>query len=120
MDKVTDFAGGMNFTILALVTLFTGGYLHPRQIIITTLVCVSRTQLGLYLLYRVLKRGHDDRFNEMRDQFWAFLGFWVFQMMWVLVGSAPVIYVNMSSHNPPLGAADFAGMRLRLVVIVIV
>ena len=45
-------------------------------------VTPARTYLASYLFYRVLKRGHDARFDEMRSNFWAFLGFWVFQMLW--------------------------------------
>ena len=112
-DKVTDFAGGMNFTVLAVLTLFNGGGMTTRQWVTTLLVCISRTQLALLLLHRVLKRGHDARFDEMRAQFFAFLGFWIFQIMWVYVVSAPLIYLNCeAAYDPALGATDYVGWIL--------
>lgn len=41
-----------------------------------------------------------------------FLGFWVWQMLWVYIVSTPVIFINASSSSAagtPLGAADFVG-----------
>ncbi|KAM0808232.1 hypothetical protein AB5N19_08575 [Seiridium cardinale] len=34
--------------------------------------------------------GKDDRFDDKRDKFFTFLGFWVFQMVWVWTVSLPV------------------------------
>lgn len=114
-DKVTDFAGGMNFVLLALLTLFADGREYTtRQLIATLLVVASRLELSLLLLYRVLKRGHDARFDEMRERCCAFLGFWIFQIMWVYVVSAPIIYLNCESaaNNPAIGAMDYVGWAL--------
>ena len=112
-DKVTDFAGGMNFTVLAILTLVNGGSMTTRQWVTTLLVCVSRTQLALLLLHRVLKRGHDARFDEMRAHFFAFLGFWIFQIMWVYVVSTPLIYLNCErAYKPALGVTDYIGWIL--------
>ena len=43
-------------------------------------------RLSGFLLFRILKTGKDDRFDDMRDKFFSFLGFWVFQMFWVWTG----------------------------------
>jgi len=112
-DKVTDLAGSANFIVLALLTIF----LRPsdcttRQIVLTSLVCVTRLELGAYLLYRVLKRGKDARFDEMRGKCLSFFGFWVFQMLWVYLVSAPLIYVNASDVDPPLGPADYVAWAM--------
>ena len=49
-----------------------------RPIVLTALVCASRFQLGAYLFYRVLKRGHDARFDELRARCLPFFcGEWV-------------------------------------------
>jgi steroid 5-alpha reductase family enzyme len=78
--QVTDFAGSTNFILIALLTFFANGAYSARQIAITVLVCLSRLELASYLLYRVLKRGKDDRFDQVRTSFVAFLTFWVFQV----------------------------------------
>lgn len=102
--QVTDFAGGTNFTLLAVLTLVLTDTYYTRQLLVTGMVALSRTELALYLLVRVLQRGKDSRFDEMRQKFFvrtvwgahpcpspsrlrqAFLGFWVFQIVWVRTG----------------------------------
>jgi len=69
--QVTDFAGGVNFIVLAVLTLLLGGFYTSRQWIVTAMVVVSRAELGLFLLTRVLTRGKDDRFDEMRSRFFV-------------------------------------------------
>lgn len=51
-------------------------------------------RLSAFLLYRILKTGKDDRFDDKRDKFFPFLGFWVFQMIWVWTVSLPVTVLN--------------------------
>ena len=122
-DKITDFAGSGNFVLVALLTFFLGGAgamqggaaLSARAAIMTALVCASRVELAAYLLYRVLARGKDERFDAIRLNFVPFLVFWIFQMLWVWGVSLPVIFVNSDTARAPLGAADGAGIAMWVV-----
>eukprot|EP00045_Choanoeca_perplexa_P003048 m.28431 g.28431 ORF g.28431 m.28431 type:complete len:335 (+) comp11836_c0_seq1:172-1176(+) len=114
-DKVTDFAGGLNFALLGLLTLGLGDTYYTRQCILTALLVASRLYLAIFLLIRVLQRGSDNRFDEIRTKFFTFLGFWVFQMVWVWVVSLPVVFVNGDAHNPDLSAADYVGWALWVI-----
>lgn len=111
-DKVTDFAGTTNFLLLALLTLFLNDSYFARQIIVTSLVTAWALRLGAFLLYRVIRRENDARFDEMRSNFFAFLGFWIFQMFWVFVVSLPVIYLNAQDEDRSLRAQDYIGIAL--------
>jgi steroid 5-alpha reductase family enzyme len=119
-DKITDFAGSANFVLLALLTFFAGGSgwaqggsaLSARAAILTGLVCLTRVELAAYLLYRVLARGKDERFDAIRLNFLPFLAFWVFQMLWVWGVTLPVIFVNTEVSRAPLGAADAVGIAM--------
>lgn len=51
-------------------------------------------RLSGFLLFRIIKTGKDDRFDDKRDKFFPFLGFWVFQMLWVWTVSLPVTILN--------------------------
>ena len=51
-------------------------------------------RLSGFLLFRIIKTGKDDRFDDKRDKFFPFLGFWVFQMIWVWTVSLPVTVLN--------------------------
>jgi len=93
-DKVTDFAGGTNFVVLAILTLVLTAQYHWRQITITVCVILWGLRLSGYLLYRIIKIGEDDRFDDKRSNPLRFLGFWTFQAVWVFTVSLPVIFVN--------------------------
>ncbi|CAI4219343.1 unnamed protein product [Parascedosporium putredinis] len=80
--------------------LLTGPF--PRQILVSILMCVWALRLSGFLFYRIIRTGHDSRFDKMRGRFFAFLAFWVFQMLWVWTVSLPVTIGN----SPALAAAD--------------
>ena len=117
-DKVTDLAGGSNFVILAAITYGLGAVpLGPsqQQMAITSLVIVWGVRLSGFLLYRILVINEDHRFDGIRDSFFKFLFFWVFQMLWVWVVSLPVTFINSLptlSSKGMLQAGDYAGIVL--------
>lgn len=74
-------------------------------------------RLSGFLLFRIIKTGKDDRFDDKRDKFWSFLGFWVFQMIWVWIVSLPVTILNSPNvtkfNQPAFGTGrDIAGVIL--------
>jgi len=117
-DKVTDFAGGTNFFILALFTLLCGGINRgndARNIVASILVMVWALRLSGFLLFRILKSGTDSRFDDKRNNFFKFLGFWVFQMFWVWTVSMPLTILNspkiMSTGSTGFGTGrDIVGI----------
>lgn len=71
-------------------------------------------RLSAFLLFRIIKTGKDDRFDDKRDKFFPFLGFWVFQMIWVWAVSLPVTILNSPNvtkfNQPDFGTArDIVG-----------
>ena len=118
-DKITDLAGCANFIFLAVGTLLLAPTpWNVRQMVLTCLVCASRFQLGAYLLYRVLKRGRDARFDEVREKCAVFLAFWVWQILWVFITSVGIIFVNARGElaaGTPIGPYDIVGWALFVV-----
>ncbi|KAH7399360.1 hypothetical protein BKA66DRAFT_161793 [Pyrenochaeta sp. MPI-SDFR-AT-0127] len=117
-DKLTDFAGGTNFILLAILTLaFSENRNNVRNIVTSIFIIVWAARLSGFLLFRILKTGKDDRFDDKRDKFWSFLGFWVFQMFWVWTVSLPVTILNSPNvtqfDQPGFGTGrDIAGIIL--------
>lgn len=119
-DKITDFTGGSNFFILALLTLLLGQSSHPRNIVATVFVLIWAVRIAGFLLYRVLKTGSDTRFDDIRSKFLSFLGFWVGQILWVWTVSLPLTILNspsvVESNVPAFGtAADIIGVVLWVI-----
>ncbi|KAH9893079.1 hypothetical protein F4778DRAFT_784536 [Xylariomycetidae sp. FL2044] len=137
-DKLTDFAGGTNFALLAVLTLSLNANTDSsssdddddgpdaRQIVVSLFLVVWALRLSGFLLFRILKTGKDDRFDDKRDKFFPFLGFWVFQMVWVWTVSLPVTVLNSPAvrayrPQPAFGSTgrDVAGVLLYAVGLVI-
>ncbi|KAI9668870.1 MAG: hypothetical protein M1831_000940 [Alyxoria varia] len=176
-DKLTDFAGGTNFVVLAIITLsFAAGspasspstpyysssnssgngdemvdndgedsgvsgdevtkravqyfydseYGPPnaRRVIASIFIMLWGARLSGFLLFRILKTGKDDRFDDKRDKFFPFLGFWVFQMLWVWTVSLPVTILNSpavgNASQPNFGQGrDIAGVILFILGFVV-
>ncbi|KAL3958967.1 hypothetical protein ACCO45_007129 [Purpureocillium lilacinum] len=93
-DKLTDLAGGSNFAVLAILTLALSGHHHARQLVASLFLIAWALRLSGFLFFRILRTGSDDRFDDKRDRFFPFLGFWVAQMVWVWAVSLPVTVLN--------------------------
>ncbi|KAK7030786.1 DUF1295-domain-containing protein [Favolaschia claudopus] len=120
-DKITDFTGGSNFFILALVTLLCGGTYHTRNVVASVFVMVWAVRIAGFLLFRVLKTGSDGRFDDIRKHFFKFLAFWIAQIFWVWIVSLPVTILNSPAisdvgnggSDPSFGTSrDIAGIVL--------
>jgi len=111
-DKVTDFAGGTNFVVLAVLTLVLAGTYHWRQILVTSLVVAWGLRLSGYLLYRIIKIGEDDRFDDKRSDPVRFAMFWIFQAVWVFTVSLPVIFINAPRSAEYLSPDTFTPMDI--------
>jgi len=120
-DKITDLTGGTNFFILAVVTLVVGGTFHTRNVVTSILVMIWAVRISGFLFFRVLKTGHDGRFDEIRKHFFKFLAFWIAQILWVWIVSLPVVILNSPAisdvkhggSNPAFGTSrDVAGIVL--------
>lgn len=91
------------------------GTTTARQIVTSIFIMLWGTRLSAFLLFRILKTGKDDRFDDKRDKFFPFLGFWVFQMVWVWTVSLPVTILNspnvLQYPQPKFGtASDILGV----------
>lgn len=121
IDKVTDLAGGTNFVVLAFLTWGLGAMPQPtiRQTIVSYIVIAWGIRLSGFLFYRILVISEDKRFDDLRDDWIKFLGFWIFQMLWVWIVSLPLTFLNSAPGDAPLNAGDFIGFILSISGIVI-
>lgn len=121
--KPIDLAGGTNFIILSVLTLSLSTTHRARQTLASLFLMLWALRLSGFLLFRILKTGRDTRFDDTRDRFFPFLGFWIFQMLWVWTVSLPVTVLNSPQVTrysaPDFGtAADIAGVIMWTVGLV--
>jgi steroid 5-alpha reductase family enzyme len=53
----------------------------PRQLLATSMVCVWAVRLGSHLFMRVLRDGHDSRFDGVRERPLVFINLWTIQVV---------------------------------------
>lgn len=89
-DKVTDLSYGLSFVLIAVALLSRSGLRGAAPLVLTGMVVVWGLRLAGYLLYRIVHMGRDARFDGIRERFWSFLEFWVFQGLAVWIILLPV------------------------------
>ncbi|XP_054465195.1 uncharacterized protein si:ch211-210c8.6 [Anoplopoma fimbria] len=108
-EKFYDLAGSGTFILLAHLSRFWGGASHVRQKVQTGLVTAWGLRLGTFLFMRILKDGHDRRFNNVRDSPGTFFIYWTVQAMWVFMTLLPTLMLNSEKRDVPLGTRDYIG-----------
>ncbi|KAF8952417.1 hypothetical protein BDZ97DRAFT_1909289 [Flammula alnicola] len=116
-DKITDFTGGSNFFFLALLTLLAGNTYHTRNIVASVLVMVWAVRIAGFLLFRVVKMGSDNRFDNIRSHFWKFLDtdflkkIWTVSLPLTILNSPGVSDLSIGRSTPKFGTSrDIAGI----------
>jgi steroid 5-alpha reductase family enzyme len=113
-DKFTDFAYGTTFIAVALYVLLKThpvAEIPPTKIILLIITTLWGLRLAIYLFIRIIKTKKDGRFDQIRNSFLKFGGFWLLQAVTIWVISLPTI-VLMSTHNTTtdLTAGALAGL----------
>lgn len=107
-DKLTDISYAVTFATIAIwgFAFSDGG---PYHLLLMTMIVVWALRLGGFLLYRVVKKGKDARFDEMRGSFLKFGKFWLAQAVTVWVVMIPSIFAfEAQVEFTPLLAAGLA------------
>ncbi|MEQ2248278.1 hypothetical protein ILYODFUR_017590 [Ilyodon furcidens] len=108
-EKFYDLAGSGTFILLAHLSRIWGGASHTRQKVQTGLVTAWGLRLGTFLFLRILKDGHDRRFNNVRDSPGTFFVYWSVQAAWIFMTLLPTLMLNTERRNVPLGPRDYIG-----------
>ena len=111
-DKVTDLSYGLSFVILAFFLLLKNGPAGPAQVVLAMMVFLWGIRLVTYLLYRIVRIKRDARFDGIREHFWKFFQFWLFQgiAVWIIMLPVTVWFQTPA----PWGLLMYAGSGIWL------
>lgn len=100
-DKLTDISYAVTFVVLAIYGLMISGATWP-SIILALMVFGWAARLGSYLLIRIRKIKKDARFDDKRNNFWKFLGFWLLQgfTVWAVMFPSVLFFSNSVESLP--------------------
>jgi steroid 5-alpha reductase family enzyme len=116
-DKLTDISYAVSFATIALFGLSQVENPGVYHYVATGLVLVWALRLGGFLLYRVVKKGKDVRFDEIRNNFKRFLNFWVTQAVTAWLLMLPVLFAF--SQDDHFKTWSFVGAALWAIGFVI-
>jgi steroid 5-alpha reductase family enzyme len=117
-EKFYDLTGSLTYLIVTGVALGGTRYTVPldgRAILAATLVSVWAIRLGTFLFSRIRKAGKDDRFDEIKPNFFRFLNAWTMQGLWITLTAAAALAVITSATRKGL---DFFAILGALVWVV--
>lgn len=83
-DKITDISYAVTFAVVSSFA-FAKSSQDPLHTAVFGMVLLWSFRLGSFLFMRIQKMGKDKRFDDKRDRFFAFLGFWLLQGATVFV-----------------------------------
>jgi steroid 5-alpha reductase family enzyme len=90
-DKLTDISYAATFATIAMWSFIASNQTWYHALLLL-IVLVWAARLGGFLLYRVIKKGKDARFDGMRESFTKFGKFWLGQALTVWVMMIPSVF----------------------------
>lgn len=97
-DKLTDITYSFTFIFLLVISFFLHSF-SLVKVVLLLMVVIWALRLGGFLWIRINRMGTDERFDEMRTDFWSFGKFWLLQGFSVFVISIPSLFFMRSSFE---------------------
>jgi steroid 5-alpha reductase family enzyme len=111
-EKYFDITGSITYITVTGVALCYSRYsvdLDARSILVAALVIVWAIRLGTFLFSRIKKAGKDDRFDELKPDFFRFLNVWTIQGLWVTFTAAAALVAITTATRKELDAFAIIG-----------
>jgi steroid 5-alpha reductase family enzyme len=116
-DKVTDLSYALSFIIAIWLVFFSSMYSLAKLLIVLA-ITLWGLRLGIYLFIRILKMGRDKRFDKIRNKFWDFARFWIFQAFSIWIILLPYVWL-VDQPKSELKSTVYFGLLVWLIGLII-
>ncbi|MEZ0395762.1 MAG: DUF1295 domain-containing protein [Anaerolineales bacterium] len=117
-EKFFDLTGSLTYITVTGVALCYSRYsvvLDMRSLLVATLVIVWALRLGTFLFRRIRKAGRDDRFDEIKPNFFRFLNVWTIQALWITFTAAAALVTITTTNKKPVDGFALVGALVWIV-----
>lgn len=109
-DKLTDFSYGFSFLAVAVFLYLTDTAVLAKTVLLL-MIGAWAVRLISYLFIRIIRIKRDKRFDDIREKFFKFLSFWVFQGISVWIILLPSIFF-FTGGETSLGTLSLVGVAV--------
>lgn len=121
-EKFFDITGSITYLTVTGAALCYSRYSVPldvRSILVAALVTIWAVRLGAFLFSRIRKAGKDDRFDEIKPDFFRFLNTWMVQALWITFTASAALITITSTTRKGLDAFAVLGAIVWIIGFVI-
>ena len=108
-EKFFDLTGSITYISVIAIAVFFSTNMDARSLLLAALVIIWAVRLGAFLFGRIRKAGKDDRFDELKPNFFRFLNVWTIQALWVTFTAAAALVAITSATRKDLDAFAIVG-----------
>ena len=114
-ELLFDFIGSISFISLMAIGLIFTASLDFNKVLISLLLFLWTSRLGLFLLIRRIKAKKDVRLQKYLETPSKLFVLWNMQAIWVILSSLPIIAVLTSESTNTFGLIEWGGFLVWLV-----
>ena len=109
-EKFYDLTGSLTYISVTIAGLHLQPWCRFRATLLLVLVLIWAGRLGTFLFRRVRKAGKDDRFDEIKPNFFRFLNAWTIQALWITFTAAAALIAITTTLRKELDFFAIAGL----------
>ncbi len=111
-EKYYDITGTLTYLSVTAYAVVMADTLDLRAQIVAVLVAVWAVRLGSFLFARIVKDGHDRRFDKIKTNPIRFFMTWTLQGLWVVLTAACALAIITSTKRVPLDVFAYTGLAI--------
>lgn len=108
-EKFYDLTGSLTYISISLLLMLFIPHLDGRAVLLFAMVIIWATRLGTFLFNRVMQAGKDDRFDDIKVNFFRLLLTWTLQGLWVSFTASAAWAAITTTNRKELGIIAVVG-----------